>query len=145
MGIEFRGEEFVFAITMEDETTGDTLVRPFNQTSGSSNMSTDSIDLNTKDKTGSDYGNSTQEISLEGILTEGDPFIDYIKKAIRQKKFVEIYEINTRTKKAEIGNYMISSFERSFGNAEFATYSLSGMLNGEIAEETLTEVPVGAE
>ncbi|MEW8987676.1 MAG: phage major tail protein, TP901-1 family, partial [Bacillus sp. (in: firmicutes)] len=83
--------------------------------------------------------------SLEGILTEGDPFIDYIKKAIRQKKFVEIYEINTRTKKAEIGNYMISSFERSFGNAEFATYTLSGMLNGEVTEETLTEVPVGAE
>ncbi|MEK5109837.1 phage major tail protein, TP901-1 family [Cytobacillus sp. FSL K6-0129] len=145
MAIEYRGEEILFAATITDQTTGDLLVRPFNQTAGSSNMSADAIDLNTKDKSGSDYGNVTQEISLEGILTEGDPFIDYVKKAMREKKFVEIYEINKRTKEAEKGNYMISSFERSFGNAEFATYSLSGSLNGSITEETLTEIPAGAE
>lgn len=145
MAIEYRGEEILFAATITDQTTGDLLVRPFNQTAGSSNMSADTIDLNTKDKSGSDYGNVTQEISLEGILTEGDPFIDYVKKALREKKFIEIYEINTRTKEAEKGNYMISSFERSFGNAEFATYSLSGSLNGSITEETLTEIPAGAE
>lgn len=144
MAAEYRGEEILFAVTIPDETTGETLVRPFNQTGGSTNISADSIDLATKDKTGSDYGDVTQEISLEGIITEGDPFVDYIKKAIRAKEFVEIYEINTRTKKAEKGNYMISSFERSFGNSEFATYSLSGSLNGDITEETLTEVPAGA-
>lgn len=145
MAIEYRGEEILFAATITDQTTGDLLVRPFNQTAGSSNMAADAIDLNTKDKSGSDYGNVTQEISLEGILTEGDPFIDYVKKAMREKKFIEIYEINKRTKEAEKGNYMISSFERSFGNAEFATYSLSGSLNGSITEETLTEIPAGAE
>ncbi|MBO0962022.1 phage major tail protein, TP901-1 family [Neobacillus sp. MM2021_6] len=146
MAIEYRGEEILFAVSIPPETTGEpTIVRPFNQTGGSTNISADSIDLDTKDKTGSDYGKVTQEVSLEGVLSEGDPFIPYIKKAIRKKEFVKIYEIDTRTKKAESGMYMISSFEKSFGNGDFATYSLSGSLNGEVTEETLTEVPEGAE
>lgn len=144
MAVEYRGEEILFAVAIPDETTGETIVRPFNQTGGSTNISADSIDLATKDKTGSDYGDVTQEVSLEGIITEGDPFVDFIKDAIRAKEFVKIYEINTRTKEAEHGMYMISSFERSFGNSEFATYSLSGSLNGEVTKETLTTIPTGA-
>jgi TP901-1 family phage major tail protein len=144
MGMEYRGEEILFAVAV-DNGTGETIVRPFNQTGGSVNISADSIDLDTKDKTGSDYGKVTQEVSLEGIITEGDEFIDYIKTAIRSKKLVKIYEINTRTKEAEHGMYMISSFEKTFGNGEFATYSLSGTLNGEVTTETLTEVPAGAQ
>lgn len=144
MGIEYRGEEILFAVKIEVEEVG-TLIRPFNQTGGSTNISADAIDLDTKDKTGSDYGKVSQEISLEGIITEGDPFPDYIKDAIRNKELVEIYEINTRTKEAEKGNYMISSFERSFGNSEYATYSLNGTLNGSVTKETLTTIPDGAE
>lgn len=144
MGIEYRGEEILYAVTIPNED-GDTLVRPFNQTTGSKNLSADSIDLSSKDKSGSDYGNVTEEVAFEGIITEGDPFPDYIQQAIRNKQFVEIYEINTRTKKAEKGNYMISSFEKSFGNAEFATYSLNATLNGTTTEETLTTIPDGAE
>lgn len=146
MAKEYRGEEILFAVAIPPEVTGsDVMVRPFNQTSGSTSISADSIDLDTKDKTGSDYGKVTQEVSLEGVITEGDPFVDFIKKAIRKKQFVKIYEIDTRTKKAESGMYMISSFEKSFGNGDFATYSLSGSLNGDVTEETLTEVPDGAE
>ncbi len=144
MAIEYRGEEILFAVAIPEEVTGETIVRPFNQTGGSTNISADSIDLETKDKTGSDQRKVTQEISLEGIITEGDPFVDYVKDAIRAKEFVKIYEINTTTKEAEHGLYMISSFERSFGNSEFATYSLSGSLNGDITPETLTTVPEGA-
>ncbi|MFJ5716531.1 phage major tail protein, TP901-1 family [Neobacillus sp. NPDC093127] len=146
MSIEYRGEEILFAVSIPPETTGEaTIVRPFNQTGGSTSISADSIDLDTKDKTGSDYGKVTQEVSLEGVISTGDPFIPYIKKAIRNKEFVKIYEIDTRTKKAESGMYMISSFEKSFGNGDFATYSLSGSLNGVTTEETLTKVPDGAQ
>jgi TP901-1 family phage major tail protein len=144
MAIEYKGDEILFAVAIPGELETETIVRPFNQTGGSTNISADSIDLSSKDKTGSDYGSITQEVSLEGIITEGDTFIDYIKGAIRAKELVKIYEINTRTKEAEHGMYMISSFEKSFGNGDFATYSLSGTLNGDVTEETLTVIPTGA-
>ena len=144
MAIEYRGEEIIFAVDVVD-VDGSTPLRPFNQTSGSSNKSADTIDLNTKDKSGSDYGNISLELSLEGILTEGDPTIDYIDNAMDEKEFIKIYEINTRTKEAKVGMFMISSFERSFGNSEYATYSLTASLNGKRTTETLTEVPAGAE
>ncbi|NRG30697.1 phage major tail protein, TP901-1 family [Niallia circulans] len=143
--IEYKGEEILFVVAIPGETSGETLHRPFNQTAGSTNISADSIDLDTKDKSGSDYAKITEEVSLEGVISEGDPFITYIKKAIRAKEFVKIYEVDTRTKKAEWGMYMISSFERSFGTSDFATYSLSGTLNGEVTEETLTTIPEGAQ
>ncbi len=143
MAIEYKGDEFIYAVVLTTEA-GDTLVRPFNQTDGGTSISADSIDLDTKDKSGSDYGAVTQEISLEGVITEGDTFINEMKAKIRNKEFVKIYEINTRTKEAEWGMYMISSFELSYSNGDFATYSLGGTLNGEVTAETLTEVPAGA-
>jgi len=143
MGLEYRGEEVLFAVEVEDGV-GNKLIRPFNQTGGSKSIEADSIDLDTKDRTGSDYGKVTESVSLEGILTEGDEFTDFIKDAIRTKKFVKIYEVNTRTKVAEYGMYMVSSFNREYSNGDFATYSLDGTLNGEISEETLTEIPKGA-
>ncbi|MBU8759264.1 phage major tail protein, TP901-1 family [Bacillus haynesii] len=139
MGIEYRGEEFIYAVV-----TKSGLLRPFNQTDGSTSISADTIDLDTKDKTGSDYGKVTQELSIEGVITEGDVFVSEIKEAIWKKQFVEIYEINTRTKEAEKGNYMISSFEKTYSNGDFATYSLGANLNGSLTKETLTEVPSGA-
>lgn len=143
MAIEYRGEEFLFLVEVETET-GDTLVRPFNQTGGSVNIAADAIELSTKDKTGSDYGDVTQEITLEGIITEGDPFVDEMKKKLRNKELVKIYEVNTRTKKAEYGMYMVSAFDRDYAHPEYATYSLTASLNGDTTEETLTEIPDGA-
>lgn len=144
MAIEYRGEEILFAVEIPAKE-GETLIRPFNQTGGSTSIEADEIELDTKDKTGSDYGKITQTISLEGIITEGDTFPDYVKEAIRNKGFVKVYEINTRTKKAEHGLYMITSFEREFSNDDFATYSLEGTLNGSICTTDLDEIPTGAE
>jgi len=144
MGIEYRGDEILYVVAIPGETDAETLHRPFNQTAGTTTISADSIDLDTKDKSGSDYGKVTEEVSLEGVISEGDPFVEYVKKAIRAKEFVKIYEVDTRTKKAEHGMYMISSFEKSFGTGDFATYSLSGTLNGDVTPVTLTEVPEGA-
>lgn len=143
MAVEYRGEEFLFVVVIDDGN-GEKLVRPFNQTSGSTSDEADSIDLDTKDKTGSDYGKVTRSVSFEGVITQGDPFVKAMKKKIRNKEFVKIYEVDTRTKEAEVGMYMISSFEREFSNGDFATYSLEGSLNGELTEQTLTEIPAGA-
>src|SRR5690625_5046940 len=134
MAIEYKGEETLLVVEIDD-SGGTTLVRPFNQTGGSVNLAADAIELATKDKTGSDYGDVTQEVSLEGIITEGDPFITEIKKKIRGKEFVKIYEVNTRTNESEFGMYMVSAFDREFAHGEFATYSLTGELNGDVTEE----------
>src|SRR5690606_15903787 len=144
MAIEYRGDEIIYAVEVEGDL-GEKLIRPFNQTGGGTSISADEIDLSSKDKTGSDYGKITQTVSLEGIITEGDEFVDYIKAAIRGKEFIKIYEINTRTKEAESGMYMITTFDREYSNGDFATYTLDGTLNGSITEETLTEIPLGAE
>lgn len=144
MAAEYRGGEIIFAVAIPNAGGTDVLMRPFNQTGGGTSISADSIDLDTKDKKGSDYGAVSQTVSLEGVLTEGDEFVDYIKSAIRNKEMVRIYEINTRTLQAESGLYMISTFDRDFSNGDYATYSLEGALNGDTTEVTLTEVPEGA-
>lgn len=145
MAVEYKGDEFIYAVAINDESTGETIIRPFNQTGGSTTIEADAVELDTKDKNGSDYGSVSQSVSLEGILTDGDEFIPFIKNAIRSKEFVKIYEINTRTLEAESGMYMISSFERSFANGDFATYTLEGSLNGVVNAETLSEIPAGSE
>ncbi len=141
--VEYRGDEIIFAVSIP-KGGSDNVLRFFNQTGGSSTKSADEIELDTKDKTGSDYGKVTQNVSLEGIITEGDETVDYIDSAMDDKKFVKIYEINTRTLEAKSGLYMITNFERTFSNGEYATYTLDGTLNGKRSEETLTEVPEGA-
>lgn len=143
MAIEYKGEETLFVIEIEDGS-GTVLVRPFNQTGGSVNLAADAVELSTKDKSGSDYGDVTQEVALEGIITEGDPFVDAMKKKVRGKEFVKIYEVNTRNNEAEYGLYMVTAFDRDFAHGEFSTYSLTGSLNGEVTEQELTEIPEGA-
>lgn len=138
MSIEYRGEEILYAVKLDE------LVRPFNQTGGNTDLTADEIDLDTKDKTGSDYGRIRRTISLEGIITEDDDFVDEIEDKMLDKEFVEIYEINTRTKEAKKGLYMVSAFNKTFTNGEFATYTLNGTLNGSVTEETLTQIPEGA-
>jgi len=136
--VEYKGEEFLYAVG-EGE-----LMRAFNQTDGSHDISADEIELDTKDKTGSDYGKVTESHSLEGILTKDDPFVDYVTKAIRNKEMITMHVINTRTLKAEKGMYMISSFNRGYTNGDFATYSLDVTLNGDVEEVELSAIPDGA-
>lgn len=145
MAVEYLGEEFLYLVEIPGEgETAAANFRFFNQTGGSTSTEADAVELDTKDKTGSDYGKVTQSISIEGILTEGDEAVAYLKKAQRQKKFVRIIEINTRNKETETGLYMISSFERGYANGDFATYTIEGSLNGNIKEGTLEELPEGA-
>jgi TP901-1 family phage major tail protein len=139
MSVEYRGDDFLYLVDIDGTES-----RIFNQTDGSSSIEADSIELETKDKTGADYGNVTETVSIEGVLTEGDPAIDYIKQSIRRKRLVRITELNTRELSTETGYYKLDSFEQTNSNGEFATYSLEATLNGSISEGELTEIPEGA-
>lgn len=139
-----RGDDFLIAAVIKDETNADVLVRPFDQTDASHSVEADEIESASKDRTISDYGKVTETRSFEGIMAEGDPFPPAALKKLRSKEYIEIYEINKRTKKAEKGIYMITSFEKTASTGEFATYSLEVKLSGSVTEETLTTIPPGA-
>lgn len=143
VGYKYKGEDTLYLVEIET-SEGTQLIRPFDQTGGGTSLSSDDIEVSTKDRTGTDYGNVTQTISLEGEIVEGDPFVDAMKKAIRNKQFVKIYEVNVLTKEAEYGMYKINTFDREFPNGESSTYSLEGALFGNVQETTLTEIPDGA-
>src|SRR5690606_18003108 len=103
-GYKYKGEDTLYLVEIETDA-GKELVRPFDQTGGGTSLSSDDIDVSTKDRTGTEYGDVSQTVSLEGEIAEGDPFIKAMKKAIRNKKFVKIYEVNTLTSEAEYGFY----------------------------------------
>lgn len=139
----YRGEEIVYLVEITD-STGTTLVRPFDQTGGSTSISTDEIEIDTKDRTGSSHGKITQTVSLEGNITEGDPFIKAMKRIVRNKEYVKIHEANTRTNESEYGMYMVTTFDRDYANGDNATYSLEGTLFGTPVETELDVIPEGA-
>lgn len=145
MAIEYSGSDFLYVVEVPAAGGGAAVThRAFNQTDGSDEVSSDDITLETKDKTGSDYGAVTHTISFGGVLTEGDPAVEYLRSAVRQKRFVRIYTVNVRTTEAEVGLYKINTFGRDFGNGDFATYSVDASLNGLLEEISLTTVPEGA-
>lgn len=143
MAIEYRGDEFLYLVEVDAEDGG-VVRRFFNQTDGSSSIDSDDISLATKDKTGSDYGSITEELSISGVFTKGDVAIPFIKKSIRGKKLVKIITVNTRDLSTEEGEYKIDSFEQSNSTGEFAEYSISATLNGSLIDGDLNEVPEGA-
>lgn len=142
-GYKYKGEDTLYLVEVKTDT-GKELVRPFDQTGGGTSLSSDDIDVSTKDRTGTEYGDVTQTVSLEGEIAEGDIFIKATKKAIRNKEFVKIYEVNTLTNEAEYGFYKINSFDLEYPNGESSTYSLEGSLFGKVTEIKLTEIPEGA-
>jgi len=139
MNIEYRGDDFLYLVEIENKEH-----RIFNQTDGSRSIEADDIELDTKDKSGADYGSVTETISIEGVLTEDDPAIPFLENAIRNKKMVKVTRLNTRDLSTETGNYKINNFETTSSNGEFANYSIDATLNGSIKEGELTEVPDGA-
>src|SRR5690625_3512457 len=143
-GYKYKGQDFITLVEVENEIGEKSLKRFFDQTGGSVSIENDELDISTKDRTGSDYGDKTETKSLEGELVYGDDAVDFIKNAARKQKFVKIYDVNVKTLKAEYGMYMISSFEREYDHGDFATYSLEGTLYGEICETELTEITEGA-
>src|SRR5690554_6355041 len=134
-----EGEDVLYLVDV-----GDGLVPPLNETGLSTSISSDDLDVSTKDRTGVDYGDITEERSFEGDLVHGDQFVKGVKQAIRNKRFIEIYEVNLVTNEAEKGLHKISSFDLSYDHGDFATYSLDATLFGDVEEIELTEIPEGA-
>ncbi|MFD1453224.1 phage major tail protein, TP901-1 family [Oceanobacillus sojae] len=143
VGEIYKGEEFIYLVEITGQN-GTTLVRPFDQTGGSTSIETDEIEIDTKDRSGSSHGKVTQTVSLEGNITEGDPFPKAMVRMIRNKEYVKIYEIDTRTNEGEYGMYMVSTFDREYENGDNSTYSLEGTLFGTTKEIQLDELPEGA-
>lgn len=142
-GYKYKGEDVIYLIEVEGDN-GASLIRPFDQTGGSTSITADELEVSTKDRSGTDYGDVTETRSFEGEIVYGDPFIPAIKAAIRGKKFVKIYEVDLITNKAEYGMHMISTFDREFSNGDFATYSVDANLFGTPCSMDLTEIPDGA-
>jgi len=144
---EMQGGDIVYAIVLPPSETGESseqLKRVYNQNTGTYTIESESTELNTKDKTGSGYGANTETVSFEGVHTEGDMTMPYIKKAIRQHIFVEIVEINLRTKRGERGLFQLSNYEKSSENGSNLTYSVEATLNGEMRDIEIENIPEGA-
>lgn len=139
-----KGEKIVYAVRFTDELSQQQILRVLYQTTGGRSYEADEIEVNTKDIDGVDYGAVTESISFEGVMATDDPAIEHLKDCIKTKKLAEILEINTDTKEAEVGKYMISSLEFEYPDEENATYSFEATLVGSTTNETLTEVPAGA-
>jgi TP901-1 family phage major tail protein len=139
-----KGEKIVYAVRFTDELSQQQILRVLYQTTGGRSYEADEIEVNTKDIDGVDYGAVTESISFEGVMATDDPAIEHLKDCIKTKKLAEILEINTDTKEAEVGKYMISSLEFEYPDEENATYSFEATLVGSTTKETLTEVPAGA-
>ncbi|MBH0359006.1 phage major tail protein, TP901-1 family [Bacillus toyonensis] len=146
---EFKGKEtlYLFDIPQADGTSK--MFRLFNQTSGSRSIEAGEIELKTKDKSGSDYGDVKQSVSIEGVCTEGDEALDYIEEAITNKKLVKIHEVTLRSAKAgeyksKSGTFMLNSVELSHENEEFSKYSIEAKLNGGLSVGKITTLPPGA-
>ncbi len=139
-----KGDKIVYAIRFTDELTTEQTLRVLYQTTGGRSISSDEVEIATKDIDGSDYGKITETINFEGLVGTDDPALEQLKAHLKGKKFAEILEINIDTLKAESGRFMISSLDFEYPDDESATYSFEATLIGETTEETLTEAPAGA-
>src|SRR5690625_519407 len=138
-GYKYKGEDIVFLIEAEEG-----LIRPFDQTGGSTTIEADELDVSTKDRSGTDYGEVTESRSFEGELVYGDPFVDVIKAAMRNKKFVKVYEDDLKTNHADYRLHMNSNLQRDYDHGEFATDSVDANLFGDVCQTDLPELPDGA-
>lgn len=139
-----KGDKKVFAVRFTDDTTTEQTLRVLYQTSGGRSISRDEIKISTKDIDGTDYGAKEETIGFEGLMSKDDPALSRLKEDIRAGRYAEILEIDIETLEAEVGKYMLSSFEMEFPDEESATYSVEAKLIGDTTMETLEAVPAGA-
>ncbi|EAE5415595.1 TPA_asm: phage major tail protein, TP901-1 family [Listeria monocytogenes] len=143
MALEYTGSDIIYLVSIPG-TDGETYVRPFNQTDGTTSVEADDIELETKDKSETNYGKVSQTVSFGGIMTTGDEAFPYMLNALRKKQYVSITELDMKTKKGEKGVYKLNSFERDNGVGANVSLSVEAALSGEVTEVTLTDVPEGA-
>ncbi|EEO2018222.1 phage major tail protein, TP901-1 family [Listeria monocytogenes] len=143
MALEYTGSDIIYLVTIKG-ANNETYVRPFNQTDGNTSVEADDVELETKDKSETAYGKVSQTVSFGGIMTTGDAAFPYLLKALRNKQYVSITELDMKTKKGEKGVYKLNSFERDNGIGDNVSLSVEAALSGEVTDVTLTTVPEGA-
>lgn len=142
MGLEYKGEDYIYLVKVKG-AAGE-YVRPFNQIDGSTSISADDVELDTKDKFETAYGKITQTVSFSGVRTKGDNSFADLRKSARNKELITIVELDTKTLKGESGVYKLNSVELDNGNGDNAEYSVEATLQGDVAVVTLEKVPDGA-
>src|SRR5690625_7323998 len=90
-GYKYKGEDFLYLVEIEDELGQGMLVRPFDQTGGSTSMSADEMLISTKERSGSDYVDTTQTVSFEDQIVFDVTCIKGMKENIRNRRFINIY------------------------------------------------------
>src|SRR5690625_5437967 len=88
VGYKYKGEDVLYLVDL-----GDGLIRPFDQTGGSTSISSDDLEVSTKERTGVDYGDITEERSFVGDLVHSETLIKGVKQAIRNKCVIEYYDV----------------------------------------------------
>ncbi|MGJ8731443.1 phage major tail protein, TP901-1 family [Listeria aquatica] len=142
MALEYQGSDKLYIVAIPG--ANETYMRPFNQTDGSTSIEADDIELETKDKTETGYGKIGQTISFGQIMTTGDPAYDYLKKAIRNKQYVSIIDLDKRTLKGEQGVYKLNSYEEDNSVGDNVSISVEASLSGTIKTVELSNLPDGA-
>lgn len=138
-----HGSKTVYAIRFTDAQSAVQTLRVLNQTGGSRSKEYDDVEISTKDLSGVDYGEKTETVSFEGLVTRDDPALAKIEELADAKQFVEILEIDIDSLKAKVGSYKVNSLEFEYPNDDSASYSFEATLFGDVTEETLTTVPAG--
>lgn len=138
-----HGSKRIYAIRFTDEQSTEQTLRVLNQTGGNRSKEYDDVEISTKDLSGVDYGNKTETVSFEGLVTKDDPALAKIEALADAKQFVEILEIDIDSLKAKVGSYKVNSLEFDYPNDDSASYTIEATLFGDMTEETLTTVPEG--
>lgn len=138
-----HGSKTVYAARFTDSESQVQTLRVLNQTGGSRSKEYDDVEISTKDLSGVDYGEKTETVSFEGLVTRDDPALAKIEELADAKQFVEILEIDIDSLKAKVGSYKVNSLEFEYPNDDSASYSFEATLFGDVTEETLTTVPAG--
>lgn len=143
MSLEYQGSDKLYIVAIPGEN-GDKHMRPFNQTDGTTSIEADDVELETKDKNETAYGKVSQTVSFGQIMTKGDPAYPYLKKALRNKQYVSIVDLDKKTLEGEQGTYKLNSYEEDNGVGDNVSISIEASLSGELKEVKLTTLPDGA-
>ncbi|EUJ23259.1 hypothetical protein MFLO_16105 [Listeria floridensis FSL S10-1187] len=143
MALEYQGADKIYIVAIPG-ANGETYMRPFNQTDGTTSIEADDVELETKDKSETAYGKISQTVSFGQIMTKGDPAYPYLKKALRNKQYVSIVDLDKRTLEGEQGTYKLNSYEEDNGVGDNVSISIEASLSGDVKEIKLTTLPDGA-
>lgn len=145
-----KGKDTIYLVQLATAAAGEAAFLVANQTEGSYSIETELVDEQTKFGRLVDYGNSSESFELTAYGQTGDAGQNAILRAIKDKKQLKVWEVNTT--KTEAGEYpavfgytIVESVERSNATDGFEEISATLQVIGQTQEGTLTSVEVPQE